>query len=504
MQKRIILLLFMILTFGIILGTAAEMKVGGPIAQGVITVAAIGGDYSKLSDALASITDASSSKRYLIKVFGNIAETQPIIAKSSVDVIGFAADIVSNFDSAVGIPAIDFDSVTNAHWRNITARRRGDFYTTANKPVAHFRGSTDRTVRIEDCQFLNEIDMALDFCTGISITGSAEPTLIRCVAQGAALSSGGRAGDAARGIYIALDNPEATPYLEDCAAIAGGGPYSPAITTSGSPILKGCVFISGRQPGFGGLSGGFWSQGGFPILKDCTAIWEANAPNMSGPGFLFSSGGMMNGCASLVPMNQFSWVYTSANNGRFQPFSGHAYQIVDIFVSVTTATADGTILDIGDSVGGNEIASAIPIDSIGVKRFTFNRSLLAADGYLYATPSGAVNDGTFTISYLVTKVTMSGTGNGLYVETNNFVRVSNSNFMSTGQSAACYINVPDVEYVKINNCHFEALDPNNQYAITAASPLSGAYIENCTFVGALNNITLREASKDATFTGDGH
>lgn len=332
--------------------------------------------------------------------------------------------------------------------------------------------------------------MALDFCTGISITSSADPTLIKCVAQGAALSSGGRAGDGNRGIYIALDNPEAAPYLEDCIAIAGGGPYSPAITTSGSPILKGCVFISGRQPGWGGWSGAFWSQGGFPILKDCIAIWEANAPDMWGPGFLFSSGGMMDGCASIVPMSQFSWAYASANNGSFRPFSGKPYQIVDIFVSVTKAAAGGTTLKIGTSVGGNEIASAIPIDSIGVKRFTFNRSLLAADGYLYATPSGAVNDGDFTIHFLVTKVTMSGAGNGLYVETNNFVRISNSNFMSTGQSAACYINIPNVECVKINNCHFEALDPNNQYAITAASPLSGAYIENCTFVGALNNITF--------------
>lgn len=55
----------------------------------VVTVATSGGDYTSLSSALASITDASTTKRYVVRVApGTYTETQTLSLKSYVDIEG--------------------------------------------------------------------------------------------------------------------------------------------------------------------------------------------------------------------------------------------------------------------------------------------------------------------------------------------------------------------------------------------------------------------------------
>jgi pectin methylesterase-like acyl-CoA thioesterase len=57
------------------------------IYQQVVTVAKAGGDYTSIQDAIDSITDASDSKRYAVKVYpGNYAEA--VTMQDYVDIIG--------------------------------------------------------------------------------------------------------------------------------------------------------------------------------------------------------------------------------------------------------------------------------------------------------------------------------------------------------------------------------------------------------------------------------
>ena len=62
--------------------------------QRVLVVDAGGnGEYTKLSDALASISGASATARYCILLFGYISESVDCIAPDYVDIIGFGAQL---------------------------------------------------------------------------------------------------------------------------------------------------------------------------------------------------------------------------------------------------------------------------------------------------------------------------------------------------------------------------------------------------------------------------
>jgi hypothetical protein len=101
---------------------------GGP-AQ-VVWVAREGGDYTKLSTALASITDNSSSKPYVIKIApGVYTETQMVNLKDFVDVEG-SGQGVTTLDCACGSVSaftgavVKADGVT-AEIRHLTINNSG-------------------------------------------------------------------------------------------------------------------------------------------------------------------------------------------------------------------------------------------------------------------------------------------------------------------------------------------------------------------------------------------
>jgi len=332
-----------------------------------------GGDYTKLSDALNSITDASETNRYCIVVIGKIVDDAQINAKSYVDIIGFSADITVQTDS--NVHGVVFDSIVESEWRDITIRRKGDI--TSSVHACCIKGTTDKTCRLVNCKFINEISAAVNSCHGIVIWGSASPTITGCKSIGGVISS------------------HDTNFSES-----------------------------------------------------------------------------------------------------FQPYSDKPYMLLSIAVYVNTAQESGATLKLGTTEGGDEIASGIPVDSIGWKFFDFNRVERAAGEYLYATvvdsggnPISVSSSDAIKIYYSV--ITNYADCYGLYLNTYSYARIEGGTFIGNGASEAIKFagNSISAKNWLITNATIETLDPTNEYSVTADSSLTDAPIYNCVLVGGLLNVT---------------
>jgi len=167
-----------------------------------------GGDYTKLSDALNSITDASETNRYCIVVIGKIVDNAQINAKSYVDIIGFSADVTVQTDS--NVHGVVFDSVIETEWKGITIRRKGD--VTSAVYACFIKGITNKTCRLVNCRFINEISAAVNYCYGMLIGDSASPTITNCKVQG------GSGGSSCHGIVI---GDSTSPTITGCESIGG-------------------------------------------------------------------------------------------------------------------------------------------------------------------------------------------------------------------------------------------------------------------------------------------
>jgi hypothetical protein len=468
------------------------------------------GDYTRLSDAMASIADASASKPYTIVVVGKITDTTQIVAKSYVDVIGYAADVTVQSDAA--IDGLRTEDITHSQWRNITIRRVGSF---SGYFALGMYGSADKSVRFENCRFIN--DGAGCGCKGAYIRDNVEAVFDNCYFRGSHDATGWGGGTCTSGaakptfnacIFIGGDANHCTgfemimnsaPRFNDCQFYGGGGSewcFGFRTEDMAAPIVSGGVAYGGN----GGTS--------------CRAVQIvfASAPVINGLTVHQGSGG--EGCFGIYVGDEASpvisgvlvtpeelpkeeWHYSSANNGRFRPFAGKPYMLTTILVWVQTTAPPGTTLDLGITPGGDEIASGIALDSPPVRTPVFpNRVEIADDGYMYATPSQPIAEESFHIYYTV--VTNYPGCRALVVEPRGFPLISNSTFVSNGASDALYIeNQRTVsQNWKVSNCHLETLDPVNQRAVNAGVAITDAPIYNCTFVGTLNNI--------ASFAGADH
>ena len=206
----------------------------------VLTVGEGDFDYSRLSYALDSITDASASKRYAIWVFGKVYDVPNmpigneyrIIAKSYVDIIGFDADIdiTSDFKGH----GISFNGISEANWRNITLRRKGT--PPSSSHVITVYGATADSLRFLGCRFINEIS-GVDYCCGVDVRNTAKPVFQSCYAKG---------GDSIRGRAWNVGN-ESSPSLMSCRGKGGNGDNSRGIVVwaDAYPTIIGGEFEGG-------------------------------------------------------------------------------------------------------------------------------------------------------------------------------------------------------------------------------------------------------------------
>jgi hypothetical protein len=439
-----------------------------------LTVCATGGDYTKLSDALDSITDASPTKRYIVQVIGGIDDDTTINGKSYVDVYGYGADVV--VDTNANVRGLSIVDVVESTWQDLTFRRRGAI--TSNIDCGFVGGDdTDSSFRMRNCRFINETSGVND-CGGLQI-GGGSPILEDCYGKGAD-------GNYAWGIWF-QGNPTAT--LINCIGEGGGGNYCYGICChdNSCPTLIGCIGRGGT--GTGGGNHGFQIEyTSAPVLNGCVGYGGPNSDANRAFNITDSASPTVNGCVGQPEVTPHSYEYGLSSDGKFRAYTGRPYQLVAIRLIVVTAAPIGTTLDLGTATGGSQVAADIPLDSTGWKVFDYNQAEVATGGYLYATPSQVIPNSTFIIQYTV--VPNYDGCYGLAQHSSGFVRVANSRFAGNGASDGGYINsnAMAANNFAFTNCTFETMDTDgSQYALRATS-VGEAKIEGCSYIGGICNV----------------
>ena len=444
-----------------------------------IVVKSTGGDYTKLSSALNAITDATADKRYVILVFGKVSDDVQIVAKSYIDVRGYNAyvEITSDVDFAHRREAVSLYNVTNCLWQNLTFERKGTPPSTA--PCGLEEG-TDPTVRIMNCCFYNSLVTASH---GHGFQSMGEAYMESCYGEGSPN------GSPSTGIWISHGSKTT---LVNCKGQGkGNGACCDGIDISGhaNPILIGCE-------GYGSLSG---QQSCYGIV-----IWDASTPLLEScvargglgsdcPAYVvaYSASPRLIGCSNKLHDSVYQWYYTAINDGRFRPYALIPYQVLSLMVWVDVAAAAGATLKVGTTIGGSQVASDIPIDATGEIQHNFNQVQVAADGYLYATPSVSIADNDISIIYSVCR--NDQTTSIVKVDGSGYAVFEGCDFVAPGGlnpgCVSIQIHAVDAPNFSFNNCHIKSLAPTERCSVWAKSSLANAPFFRCMLEGSIFNVT---------------
>ena len=455
------------------------------VGKNVVTVAKSFADYSTLYAALASITDASESNQYVIQVYGSITETNLITAKSYVHVIGSGkADV--NINTATNGAGINFNGVVHTTWKNLRIRRSGAI--TSYSHVINCYGACDSSAVLSDVVVVNQTTGAVNYNYGIYVEYTCSNTFNNVVAYGAST------GTYCNGISL---GGRCTPTLNNCVGFGGSsGTYCCGISIShyASPKLNGCT-------GYGG-SGGTDCYGIAMISNSSCAPRLVGCVGFAGIGGLNSHSihltaacsPILEGCLGCYQNTAGIFTYSGAGYS-FVPDASLPTFVESISIEISVAGAGGSVLDIGTTDGGTEIAGAISTSSTGVKTFSFSRRAVSAGSSIYAKPT---DTSTRFYVYYVVAYNNSST-RGVFLDTTGYAHISNCKFYSNQASSAGYITTTARTAGKflIENCSFESVGTYDLEGQT-----SGVVpVYNCTFArGSLSNITLPGQGTAATIT----
>lgn len=494
-------------------------------------------DYAKLSDALVAISDASATKRYTIVVIGDIADTSQCIAKSYIDVVGVNARITVTTNS--NVHGIIFDDMSNSVWDGIEIVRAGTVTATHCAALA-ITGTTDSSVILRNFKITS--DLTYVSCHALYIIEQASPIIENFVVTGALSehstgtyigqsvgsdadpyitakitnlisTSRGNSGDNNSGIIIDV---HARPTLHNCKGYASESAAGQGISIqyTGAPILYACsgfgaesavvdssgiyidasaapTLIGCRGVGRGAAAGcnGIVLAGGCkPILIDCVGIQSPWHTSTNALYILHNASPEINGGYFGPESFSYEWYYDSADSGRFRPFASHPYILVGIEVWVLVANA-GVTLSVGKTAGGTQIINALDISTTGAKVFDFVPAFNWANGYLYATPSGAIGANDVKIRYIVSS--MWDTCYGLKSSTYGDAQINGATIVGNGHStgSAIYIGSGAPKSTTLKSCDIRSLNPGVGYAIVGQASMTGEQVTNCAVSGLLSNVT---------------
>jgi len=399
-----------------------------------------------------------------------------IIAKSNVDVVGMGATvIVTAHQSGHGYGVLIRD-VSNAEWRNVKVIKRGS--ARLGSTAIRIDGNTDDSFKLTNCEGI--VDDPAGY-HGIGIFGNAYPVIRDCRAGGgqrhvqAFYVGPGGLVECARG-----DSPH--PLLINCYGkstasdpsignnsgldIDGGYPtviggifessdYAPGsgicLGYATTPTLIGCTGIGSRT--IYGQSGILIAGNVAATLRGCTGIaGYANGAigintTVDSKSILIGCEGVMspygvNSCALQIyqraativsgfnahPVNYSrAWFYVPANNGRFLLVDAGVPYVLTSIRATAWVAIPGQTLDIGSSIGGNDIADDVDIGTFGDKFIELSPKAMPADGYLYATPSGGTIGPTDLMISTAAYANLE-TNYGLWMRTTGHAKVTNSQF----------------------------------------------------------------------------
>jgi hypothetical protein len=495
-------------------------------SNNAIVVSSWGGDYTTISGALAGITDASSSNRYTIYVFGVISETSKIVLKDYIDIVGYNAVVnitLSGADHTITCTGIhtkikDVKFVANGTYA-------GSYYTL-------YLSASGAECEFSNCTFRNEIvggdggalqsyystptSFVFENCTFESTAASGGPG-IKLIGHkyvfknckfnitttdgiafyfftttnlfiGCEIFAGSRA-------LRWYDNCSGIDKFINCDIISG-------LISSGS---DGIYTVPGNSPKFTGCN--IWSglgtacylSGGFPIFDSC----DINSGQYHGGMYAIYSStnarGIFRNCSITAGRNStcsiqnnsetqfencdigfttypYYFAYTGASY-EFVPFASYDYSLLSIAINVTVAVGGATI-SIGTTDGGTEIGS-VSAATTGNKNIVATFPVdIPADGIIYIKPSDiAVRFyGGYTVAYNHVNPVIIATGFGKPT-------FNNCDIVAGSSAAGVYMDATSL--ISVSNCNIDVVGLN--YSINC----SGArlvYAYGCNLKGITNNI----------------
>lgn len=454
----------------------APEPVGGPR----YSVGNHGCQYSTLSAALAAITDASAAKPYTLEVYGAVAETATVVAKSHVHVIGAPGASVTMTSTGSGY-GFDFNGVTNTTWRGLKLVRAGA--VSAGTFVGVFRGAVANTVRLENCVF-QSITTGANAQTCVTLLDSAQPIFVGCE------FIGGVAGNSSHGVIVQSSIPG--PYFDRCIMRAGSGGTSGvglyALDASHATARDCDIFGStGGASSFGVRAQSKWLE-----MINCTVTAGSGGTNSA--AIATSSGGSLNlrHCTTLAPIEQVSTAAITAT-GTVVLQASKPHQLVSLVLWCTAAAGGGVTVSVGTTLAGTDIINAYALTSTGRKFIPLGAgaaTLLAAGATLYVTVSGA-GSATFTLE--TTIEIAFATCYGLYLTGQSSpqrvgeVNVSNCSINSNCASQAMYVDANHVaqKQLAVTNTSFRArrAATGSPVAVECAAMWHAAPFYNCVFDG---------------------
>ncbi len=436
-------------------------------SKSIVTVGAgIGCDYSTLYDAIVNISNAIGSPNYIktpiyIIVDGPVVETSAsVIYYSGIEIIGINnATISGNFSHATSLrPVLNiYNGVNDITLRNIK------LINTGNDHSIGLQLSGNSNVNVHNCTFESTGGIG-SLNTGVIAYGSTVAEFYNCKFKGGKSATGNSYGC----LEASGANINATYY--NCK-FEGGGASS-------------------------GYSGGFSSVDSCSRLYNCTAICGSE---LSVVGFSLDVNGSfeLHNCRSVPKRVSTSFVYSDDDDGRFQPFVSSPWQLIEAHLLINVAHSGFTI-DIGTTPGGNDVASGISISTIGRKTFSYVKTQLLADGYLYVTPSSAISVGDITLYYSAIynytggyACRVSSDGPGLF---------DNCSFVSNGASH-CLFNAVASPKFYARNCVFYT--HGSQNSIYSSPTISGTRIMNSVITSQVVGVTGIDGKSSGSSTGTG-
>jgi hypothetical protein len=326
----------------------------GPRPAHVVWVAASGGDFTSLGEALASITDNSFSNRYVIKIApGVYPETQAVELKDYVDIEGSGQD-VTTITCACGSNALDGTSPTlrvvgkphlRTEVRDLTVTNTGGG-TTAS--VGTFLGGVSQG-RPSLRNVTSTATGGTETNVGILIANS-DPILtdVTAVASGATIEN--------RGLFMSNSGLSSAPIITNVTALA-----------SGSAVINV----------------GLWNSGFDATLRNVTAT-ATGAPSGHGVSSSSSSMTMIGGSATATGT-------TASTSGIF--ISGNGFPSFNTVTATATGSSSARGIHIQGTATATVVNSTVFGSGTGIGN-SQNAKLTVRDSFVNGSSNSIRNDGS--------------------------------------------------------------------------------------------------------------
>ena len=423
--------------------------------------------------------------------------------------------------TTTGSNGINFNSVTNSVWTNISITLTG---TPSPTDYRHgvatlIQGTCDNTLQLLNYRSINSCSGILSQACGITILDSSYPTINDFYAKGGGDNTSGIQNI---GLFLSIATIGTTPCISNGTAVGGYGTWACGVTceeesqaiitnvngyggngyiccgffmdNAANCTLLGCTGTGSNYATGSGHADGFYFMGNnASIVTGCTGHVGANPSSLSYSCYLDQNSAPIISACDFTPQSISAlWTYTSANNGRFFPTAPIPSAMVVYSMQIYTINANpGKTIKVGSYINTAEFCSNVSIASAGVTpQFSLERhNTTLANDYLYATPSGSITNGDLRIYY--TLMYYNDNCSALGMNTTGYARISDSYFFGCSWDAGTlYLSSAMATYLNwsIIGCTIDTYR-SDALGVNAASAITLCPIYNSKINGTIWQIT---------------